>query len=210
MPIKKAKCKICRRIGEKLFLKGDKCFSPKCPLLRKPYPPGDPQGKTQKKLSEYGRQLRETQKLKKMYGLSDRHFKKIVREVLKKRGKEDVSDLLLRRIEKKIFNVIYRVGLAPSRDAARQLISHGHFCLNGKRVTVPSIEVKVGDEISLREGSKKLTYFKNTLPLVKTENIPSWLSFDKEKCVIKVIDEPKVDDLRAKIDVPLILARYSR
>ncbi|HOK35398.1 MAG TPA: 30S ribosomal protein S4 [Candidatus Pacearchaeota archaeon] len=206
----KNQCKICRRAGEKLFLKGDKCYSPKCPLLRKPAPPGMTPKKRKGGLSEYGKELKEAQKLKKMYAISDRQFKKIIKEVLAKKGKEDVSMVLMKKIEKMLSNVVFKAQLAKSRASAKQLISHGHFLLNGRKVTVPSIEVKVGDEIRLKDRSKKNSYFQTVIPLIKKENIPSWLSFDKEKIVIKVVQEPNIDEIGIKINVPLILSFYSR
>ncbi len=204
-------CKICRRIGEKLFLKGDKCSSPKCPLLRKPYPPGaSPKKQKSTVLSEYGRELRETQKLKKMYFISEKQFKNLVKECLKKRGKEDVSQLLIKKLEKKLYNVVYRAGYARSRRGAKQLVSHGHFLLNKKKVTIPSIEVKVGDEIRIRESSQKKPYFVKTLPMIEKEkNIPSWISFDKDKTSLKIVSEPDVESLGIKADIPLIISFYS-
>mgnify|MGYP001049923173 CR=1 FL=1 len=208
-----SKCKICRRVGEKLFLKGDKCSSQKCPFLRKPYPPGVPakrRRQRRRRISEYGAQLKEAQKLKKTYGIDERQFKKIIKEILKRRGKEDISELLLKKIEKRFSNIIYRAGLAKSRDSARQLVSHAHFILNSRKANIPSLKIKVGDEIKLKERSKNNTYFKNIIPLIKTENIPSWLFFDKGKGVIKVVREPNVEEIGAKIDVPLVLAFYSK
>jgi len=204
-----SKCKICRRAGEKLFLKGDKCVSQKCPFLRKPYPPGLPPKRRRIRISEYGSQLREAQKLKKIYGIDERHFKKIIKEILKKRGREDVSEILLKRVEKSLLNIIYRVGFAKSRDSAKQLISHFHFLLNGKKVNIPTQEVKIGDEIKLKEKSKNIPYFKNIISLIKPENIPSWLSFDKDKGFIKVVREPKSEEIGVKINIPLVLAFYS-
>jgi small subunit ribosomal protein S4 len=210
--MKNNSCKICRRVGEKLFLKGEKCSSPKCPLLRKPFPPGKtPRKTTKKRLSEYGEELREAQKLKKTYSISEEQFKKIEKEVLKKLGKEDVSKLLIRRLEKKLFNVIYRAGLATSRRGAKQLVSHGHFILNKRRVDVPSIEVKVKDEIKIKDKSKNSAYFKKILPaLKKNEKVPSWLSLDKNKIIIKVVSEPETEDIQKQIDVPLIISFYSK
>jgi len=204
-----SKCKICRRAGEKLFLKGDKCVSQKCPFLRKPYPPGLPPKRRRIRISEYGSQLREAQKLKKIYGIDERHFKKIIKEILKKRGREDVSEILLKRVEKSLLNIIYRVGFAKSRDSAKQLISHSHFLLNGKKVNIPTQEVKIGDEIKLKEKSKNIPYFKNIISLIKPENIPSWLSFDRDKGFIKVVREPKSEEIGVKINIPLVLAFYS-
>lgn len=204
------KCKICRRIGERLFLKGDKCLSQKCPLLRKPYPPGILPKRRKPKLSEYGEQLKEAQKLKRMYVIEERPFKKLIREVLKKRGKEDVSTLLLKRLEKRLSNVISKVGLAKSRTSARQLISHSHFLLNGRKINIPSLEVKIGDEIKLKESSKQKAYFRNILSLIKKENIPSWLSFDKKDGIVKVIGEPKIEETKIKANIPLVLSFYSK
>jgi small subunit ribosomal protein S4 len=205
-----AKCKICRRAGEKLFLKGDKCLSPKCPLLRKPSSPGTAPKKRKRGLSEYGKELREAQKLKKMYNIQDRQFRKIIKEVSAQRGKKDVSELLVKKIEEMLLNVIFRAQLANSRRQASQLISHGHFLLNGRRITIPLIKVRVGDEIKLKDKSKNSPYFKNTLSLIKKENIPSWLSLDKDKVLIKVVQEPNIDEIGIKIDIPLILSFYSR
>jgi len=207
-----SKCKICRRVGEKLFLKGDKCLSQKCPFLRKPYPPGLPPKRTKRrriKISEYGAQLREAQKLKKIYGIDERHFKKLIKEVLKKRGKEDVSELLLKRVEKSFSNIIFKVGFTKSRDSAKQLVSHAHFLLNNRQVNIPTQEVKVGDEIKLKEKSKTMNYFKNIISLIKPESIPSWLSFNKDKGIIKVVREPKAEEIGVKINIPLVLAFYS-
>lgn len=204
---KNAACKICRRLGEKLFLKGEKCLSPKCPFLRKPYPPGI--HKKSIKLTGYGEELKEVQKLKKMYYLKEKQFKKIVRNVLKKRGKEDLSLLLLKKLEVQLFNIIYRAGLASSRRGARQLVSHGHFLLNGKNVNIPSIEVKLNQEIKLKESSKNKNYFKNILPLIKEKEVPSWISFDKEKNIIKVVNEASVTNIN-KVNIPLIFSFYSR
>jgi len=204
------KCKICRRVGEKLFLKGDKCFSPKCPFLKKPSPPGIVSKKRRERISEYGRELKEAQKFKKMYGIQEKEFKRIVQGVLKKRGREDVSDLLIRDTEKKLSNIIFRTGISKSRRGAKQLISHGHFLLNGKEVNIPSIKVKKGDEIRIKEKSQKNSYFKSNLPLIKEDNIPSWFSFEKEKFSIKVVREPKIEEAGIKVDIPLILSFYSR
>lgn len=204
-------CKICRRVGEKLFLKGEKCSSSKCVILRKPFPPGEtPKKQRRGTLSEYGKELRETQKLRKMYVISENSFKKLVKEVLKKRAKQDISTLLISRLEKRIANIIFRVGISKSRKGAKQLISHGHFLLNEKKVDIPSIELKVGDEIKIIESSKKKTYFSKALPLLEKESkIPTWLSFNKEKTLIKVVSEPNVDELGINVDIPLIISFYS-
>lgn len=208
--MKNDKCKICRRVGEKLFLKGDKCLSSKCPFLKKPSPPGIVSKRRMVRVSEYARELKESQKIKKMYGIQDKEFKRIIKKVLKKRGKEDISNILIKELEKKISNVIFRIGIAKSRRGAKQLISHGHFLLNGKEVNIPSIKIKTGDEIRLKEKSKKSHYFKNSLSLLKKEDIPSWLSFKKENFSAKVIDEPAIEKIGIKVNIPLILSFYSR
>jgi len=206
-----AKCKICRRSGEKLFLKGDKCSSPKCALLRKPSPPGaSPQKRRRIEVSEYGKEMKEAQKIKKMYGIQDRQLKKIVKDIIEKKGQKDASETLIKELEMMLSNIIFRSQLARSRAEARQLVSHGHFLLNGKKIDIPSAKTKVGDEIKLKEKSKKSSYFKNILTMVKTENIPNWLSFDKNNFLIKVVREPSIDEIGDKTNVPLILSFYSR
>ena len=203
-------CKVCRRIGEKLFLKGDKCLSSKCPFLKKPSPPGIVSKRRMVRTSEYGRELKESQKIKKTYGIQDKEFKKIIQKILKKRGKEDISNLLIKNIEKKLSNVIFRIGISKSRRGAKQITSHGHFLLNGKAVNIPSINIKIGDKIELKEKSKKSSYFKNSVALIKKEDIPSWISFKKENFSAKVVKEPTVKEVGIKVDIPLILSFYSR
>lgn len=205
-------CKICRRAGDKLFLKGEKCSSPKCPFLRKPFPPGEtPKKRKVGAVSEYCKELKEVQKLKKAYLVSGEQFRKIIKESLLKMGKEDVSKLLIKKLEKKLFNVVYRAGFSTSRRGAKQLISHGHFLLNGKKVDIPSIEIKLNDEIKIKEKSKNSSYFKKILPSLKKENNPpSWLKINKEKSVIKVVSEPETEDIEKQVDVPSIFSFYGR
>lgn len=207
-----SKCKICRRAGEKLFLKGDKCLSQKCAFLRRPTPPGQlkKKGKTKRVLTEYGKEMKEVRKLKKTYRIKEKSLKRIIKEVLKKRKKEDVSLLLIQELEKMLFNVIFRTGLAKSREGARQLVSHRHFILRGRRVNIPTIKVRIGDEIKIYEKSKEKPVFKNIFPLLKKENVPSWFSFDNEKKIIKVVGEPTLKDAGVKINTPLILSFYSK
>lgn len=192
-------------------MKGDKCSSPKCPILRKPYPPGkNPKKKVPILLSEYGKELRESRKMRVIYCIGEKPFKNIVKEVLKKMEREDASRLLIKTLEKKIYNVIYKAGFAKSRRGAKQLVSHGHFLLNKKKIDIPSIEVKVGDEIEIREGSKNREYFKRLATAYKKENIPSWISVNPKNLSIKVVSEPDTEEIEKQIDVPLILSFYSR
>jgi small subunit ribosomal protein S4 len=178
------KCKKCRRAGEKLFLKGEKCFSPKCPIIRKPYPPGK-FGKSRRKrpnrgLSEYGVQLREKQKLKFSYGLRERQFANYLKEANKKGG-GDAKTYLLELLESRLDNVVFRFGLTDSRSQARQIISHGHIMVNNRKVTIPSYRVKISDKISIRPQSIKKIIFRDLDIKLKKYNPPSWINFDKEK-----------------------------
>jgi small subunit ribosomal protein S4 len=211
MRVKEAKCRICRRLGIKLFLKGEKCFSPKCPMVKRPYPPGLPGKRRKSPPSEYKKELIEKQKLRYWYGLSDSQLKKYVREVLEKRGKvEDVSALLIQNLEKRLDNVVYRLGFAVSRDQARQLVSHKFFLVNGKPVNIPSFSLKVGDTISLKPQKLKKAIFKDLKERLKKHQVPSWLSLDPEKFEGKVISEPKVEEVAPPVEVSAVFEFYSR
>jgi small subunit ribosomal protein S4 len=211
MRIKRAKCRICRRLGVKLFLRGERCLSPKCPMVKRPYPPGELGKKRKSPPSEYKKELIEKQKLRYWYGLSDRQLKKYVREVLKKRGKvEDVSTLLIQNLEKRLDNVVYRLGFALSRDQARQLVSHKFFLVNGKPVNIPSFSLKVGDVISLKPQKSKKVIFKDLKEKLKKHPVPSWLSLDPEKLEGKIISEPKVEEVAPPVEVSAVFEFYSR
>ena len=146
-----AKCKICRRAGEKVFLKGDKCFSVKCPVTRRPFPPGPKSKKRKRGVSEYGKELREKQKMRFWYGLGEKQFKNYVKDILSKRGKEDNELSLIKKLEMRLDNVIFKLGFALSRVQARQMVTHGHFLLNGRKHNIPSSFLKQGDIITLKE-----------------------------------------------------------
>jgi small subunit ribosomal protein S4 len=209
--MKEAKCKICRRLGVKLFLRGEKCFSPKCPMVKRPYPPGQKGKRRLSPPSEYARELREKQKLKKWYNLEERQFKRYVKEALAKRGKvEDASVYLIQKLEKRLDNVVFRLGFAQSRDQARQLVSHGHFLVNGKPVNIPSFSLKVGDVISLKPQKTKKVIFKDLKSKLKKEKIVSWLSLDVEKLEGKIIAEPKVEEIAPPVEVSAIFEFYSK
>jgi len=211
MRIKEAKCRICRRLGVKLFLRGEKCLSPKCPMVKRPYPPGLPGKRRKSPPSEYKKELIEKQKLKYWYGLSERQLKKYVKEVLEKRGKvEDVSTLLIQNLEKRLDNVVYRLGFAVSRDQARQLVSHKFFLVNGKPVNIPSFSLKVGDTVSLKPQKLKKAIFKDLKERLKKHQVPSWLSLDLEKFEGKVISEPKVEEVAPPVEVSAVFEFYSR
>jgi small subunit ribosomal protein S4 len=207
----KQKCRICRRIGVKLFLRGERCLSPKCAMVKRPYPPGQKGKRRSTPPSEYKRELTEKQKLKYWYNLEERQLKKYVKEILDKRGKvEDASVLLIQNLEKRLDNVIYRLGFASSRDQARQLVSHKFFLVNGKPVNIPSFFLKVGDVISLKPQKSKKVIFKDLKEKLKKHPVPSWLSLDPEKLEGKVIAEPKVEEVAPPVEVSAIFEYYSR
>jgi len=209
------KCKICRRAGKKLFLKGEKCFSPKCPMVKKPYPPGIKGKRRQGMLSEYGKELREKQKLKLWYNLRENQFKKYVKEVLEKTkrssGKiENPSEMLIRELETRLDNVIFRLGLAASRFHARQLVSHGHFMVNKRSVNIPSFQVKKGDIIEVKKNKRNKAVFKDLALKLKNHQVPSWLSFNIEKFEAKVTGSPNLEEAAPPAEVSSVFEFYSK
>ena len=209
----KSVCKICRRLGVKLFLKGEKCLSPKCPMVKRPYQPGI-KGKRRKKmsaLSEYGKELSEKQKLKNWYNLGERQFKKYVKEVLAFRGKvEDATSLLVEKLEMRLDNVIFRLGFASSRIQARQLVNHSHFLVNGKKVNIPSYQLKKGDKISLHPRFLKSKFFQNLQPKLKKQKPPPWLAFNLEKLEAEVKSLPTIEEAAPPAEISSIFEYYSR
>lgn len=187
------KCKRCRRIGEKLFLKGEKCFTPKCPLTRKPYAPGifgkrGPK-KARRGMSDYGVQLRDKQKTKFSYGLRERQFAIYVKEAAKKFG-GNAQEFLFQFLESRLDNVVFRLGFSASRFGARQLVSHGHILVNGKKVDIPSYRIKIGDKISIRPQSVEKGIFKDIDIKIKKYNPPVWISLDKAKKEGEIVGKP--------------------
>jgi len=204
------KCKICRRLGVKLFLKGERCFSPKCAMVKKPYPPGLKK-KRGSSLSEYGKELREKQKLKNWYNLRERQFKKYVKEVLEKRANvEDASALLIKKLESRLDNVVFRLGFALSRSLARQMVNHGHFLVNGKKVDIPSYMVKKGDKIKVNPKSQQKNLFKEILPRLKKHNPPLWLKLYPEKMEAEVVGEPSIEEASPPAEISSIFEFYSK
>ncbi|MBI4691881.1 MAG: 30S ribosomal protein S4 [Candidatus Terrybacteria bacterium] len=190
-----SKCKKCRRIGEKLFLRGEKCFGPKCPLSRKPYAPGI-FGKTKRKrgkkgLSEYAIQLREKQKMKLTYGIQERQFSNYLKEANKK-GKGDAGARLLELLELRLDNVVFRLGLAESRAKARQIVSHGHIMVNNRKANIPSFRLRVGNKISIKPQSINKGFLKDIDIKLKKYNPPSWIKFDKNKKEGEIMGRPKI------------------
>lgn len=206
-----AKCKICRRLGVKLFLKGEKCLLPKCPMVKKAYPPGQRRKRRPSPLSEYGKELREKQKLKNWYNLKEKQFKKYVKEILQKgRRGEDVADFLIKKLESRLDNVVFRLGFASSRAQARQLISHGHFLVNGRTINIPSYQLKKGDKITISAKTRKKTIFHNFLTLIKKQKPPPWLQLNVEKLEGKVIGLPTLDEAGPPVEISPIFEFYSR
>lgn len=204
-------CKTCRRLGQKLFLKGERCLSPKCAMIKRATPPGHERKRRGGSASEYKKLLNEKQSLKKWYGLSERQFKRYVLETLKKMGRvDDVSLELIRRLEKRLDNVIFRLGFAKSRAGARQLVSHGHFLINQKPVNIPSYQVKKGDVISIKPSKIKKAGFAELENMIKKQESPAWLSLDKTNFEARCIGEPNAEEVNPPAEVPLIFEFYSR
>lgn len=205
------KCKICRRLGAKLFLRGERCFSPKCPMVRKPYPPGQKRKRRFSPPSEYAKELREKQKLKSWYNLGEKQFRNYVRSVLERKGeREDVANLLIERLESRLDNVVFNSGFAKSRAQARELISHSFFLVNGKPVNIPSYSVKKGDTISIRPQKLKKVIFKDLKNSLKKHKTPNWLQLDIEKLEGKVVNLPTLEEASPPVEISSIFEYYSR
>lgn len=200
-----ADCKLCRREGCKLFLKGERCLSKKCAMERRAVAPGV-HGAAKKKNSEYGLQLREKQKVKRAYGLLEKQFHKYYVEANRMKGV--VGDNMLSLIERRLDNVVFRMGIGSSRAECRQIVNHGHITVNGKNVNIPSYQVKVGDVIAIKENKKNKEMFKE-LKDVKVV-MPKWLEFDAEKLSGKIIALPQRDDVDMNIQEHLIIELYSK
>lgn len=204
-----AKCRQCRRAGEKLFLKGDRCLTAKCGIVRRAYAPGVHGKKASRSQSEYGNQLAVKQKIKRIYGVLERQFRKHFEEVRNKPGA--TGDLLLSRLEMRLDNIVYRMGLAASRQQARQLVNHGLISVNGKKMTIPSAEIKVGDVVSARATKKEKTYFKNIAQTLKNKkDFPVWISFDSSKSEGKIVGVPTKNDTGINVDAQVVVEYYSR
>ena len=209
--MKENSCKICRRFGQKLFLKGERCSSPKCAMIKRSYPPGQKKKRRTRSMSEYNKELREKQKLRNWYNLKEHQFKKYIQEVLAKRGKAlNLSLELIKKLEKRLDNVIFRMNLAQSRKEARQLISHSYFLVNGKEINIPSFEVKKGDIISLRKGKKEKNVFKDFLTLSPKIQIPSWVQFNVKKMEGKIIAEPSLEEALPPAEILSVFEFYSK
>jgi small subunit ribosomal protein S4 len=207
----KDKCKTCRAAGEKLFLKGEKCMTAKCPMVRRPYSPGFQGKKRRRYISDYAKELLEKQKLKIWYNLKEKQFKKYVKQVLEKRGQvEDAQSLLIEKLETRLDNVVYRLGFASSRAQARQMVNHGHLLINGKKVNIPSFQLRKGDKISFRDSSKKKPFFGQIQANLKNHRPPSWLKLDLKKMEAEVVSSPSFDEAMPPVEISTVFEFYSR
>ncbi len=200
-------CRLCRRENLKLYLKGDRCYGDKCAVERRSYPPGQ-HGQSRAKFSNYGVQLREKQKVKRMYGLVENQFHNFFVKAERQKGITGTNLLIL--LERRLDNMVYRLGFANSRNEARQLVRHGHFNVNGKKVSIPSYLVKVGDVIELREKSRKNAKINESLEAVARRGVPSWLELNKEQYQGRVAALPAREDLTMPIKEQLIVELYSK
>ena len=204
---KDEQCRICRREGQKLFLKGSRCYTDKCSVTRRNYAPGE-HGQGKKKLSEYGTQLREKQKTKSFYGVGEKQFRKYFEMAENKKG--ITGENLLQILESRIDNVVYRAGFGTSRAQARQLVNHGHFDVNGKKVDIPSYLVKEGDVISVREIKQDSKIIKENVEANKARPVPTWLEKDNDKLQVKVIRLASREDVDIPVEEHLIVELYSK
>ncbi|MFH0988212.1 MAG: 30S ribosomal protein S4 [Parcubacteria group bacterium] len=206
-----AKCKKCRREGAKLFLKGDRCLGSKCGVTRRNYIPGmhGPKiGRGGNRLTGYGSQLREKQKAKRTYRILERQFVKYYASAIKKTG--NTASHLFEALETRLDNAIYRAGFVPSRDLARQLVNHGHFLLNGKRMDIPSYQVKIKDKITIKPSSMRLVAFQNLVEVLANKEIPEWLHVDAKELSIAVVGAPELAKSAPSFDLRAIIEFYSR
>jgi len=199
---------LCRRERQKLFLKGTKCYTEKCPVDKRTYPPGQHGQNRRQRISEYGVQLREKQKVRRMYGLVEKQFHNYFERAIRHTGK--TGDALVKFLERRFDNVIYRLGLAPSRKSARQLILHGHFTINGNAVNIPSYLLKAGDVVQVREKSRKLDIIHASMKRVKDNALSPWLSIDKANMSGTFLNVPERAEVPLNANEQLIVELYSK
>ncbi len=202
------RCKICRRHGVKLFLKGQRCYTDKCAFERRAYGPGQHGQRRRRKPSDYGLQLKEKQKAKRIYGVLERQFRNYYAEADRQKG--ITGENLMRLLERRLDNVVYRLGFAYSRSAARELVVHGHITVNGRKVDIPSYQVKVGDEVRVREKSQKLHEVRMSVDAKSGVGTVDWLELDPKKFQGRVLDLPSRDQIPSPVNEQLIVNFYSR
>lgn len=203
-------CKLCRREGMKLFLKGERCSSPKCALERRSYAPGmhGRQAQYRRRVSDYGRQLRAKQRVRRIYGVLERQFRRYFELARRTRGRTGAELLCI--LERRLDNVVYRLGLGDSRAQARQLVSHGHFEVNGRKLNIPSALVKAGDEVQVRGSSRDNGHFLGLAEILEHRSVPEWLSLNASEMSGTVVSLPKREQIDVPADEQLIVAYYSR
>lgn len=202
------KCKQCRRAGEKLFLKGERCNTTKCGMVKRNFPPGFHGPKGKKRLTDYGQQLTEKQKARKQYNLLEKQFKLIFEKAKKQTG--NTGDNFIKLLESRFDNILYRIGLGDSRSQARQMINHGHFAINGEKVNIPSYQLKTGDTITINTAKKEAKLFKGLEDKLKKKEIPGWLHFDLKKLNVKVLHKPSIKDITPNFNIQMIIEFYSK
>ena len=200
-------CRLCRREGKKLFLKGERCYGPKCALSRRAYAPGQ-HGQGRKKVSEYGLQLRAKQQAKRYYGVIENQFAHYFELASKQSGQ--AGENLLRILESRLDNVVYRSGLASSRKEARQLVRHGHYTLNGHKANIPSILLKAGDVVAVADKSRQNEKLKAVIEANSAHPVPTWMSFDPEKMTVVINQLPNREDIDLDVEEHLIVELYSK
>jgi len=205
---KDAVCRLCRREGMKLFLKGTKCFSDKCPVEKRNFPPGQ-HGKDRKpKIVGYGLQLREKQKAKRIYFTQEGQFRNYFEKAARTKGV--TGELLLQQLERRLDNIVYRLGFASSRRQARQLVRHGHVHVDGRKVNIPSYQITVGEEITIRESSRKLPILELAKDFASHQDAPNWLDIDRDNCKGRIVALPKREDIQLPVNEQLIVELYSK
>jgi len=200
-------CRVCRREGDKLFLKGDRCFTEKCSVERRKYPPGQ-HGQRRTKISDYGIQLREKQKTRKSYGIFEKQFRIYFHEAERRKG--TTGELLLQLLERRLDNAAFRMGFAINRREARQFITHGHFTVNGRAVSIPSYLVKAGDVIEVREKSRKIPSLADNMSRLENRGIPAWVEVDSASFKGKVLHIPSREEMQLPVQEQLIVELYSK
>ena len=202
------KCRQCRREGIRLYLKGERCYGDKCAIEKRGYAPGEHGQSRRTKLTPYGQQLREKQKARRIYGIMERQFRNYFHVAERKIGV--TGEILLQLLETRLDNLVYRLGIAPSRNAARQLVLHGHIGVNGRRVDIPSFRVRPGDSIAVVEASRQLTVIKETVANRRRTEMQEWLEFDEKGMVGRLLSVPKRDQIPVPLQEQLIVELYSK
>lgn len=202
-----AKCKLCRRENLKLFLKGERCYTEKCAMERRPYPPGQ-HGQARVKISEYGLQLRDKQKMRRVYGILERQFRLYYKEAARRKGV--TGEQLIQLLERRLDNFVYRAGLANNREEARHFVQHGHFTVNGKKVNIPSQQVKVNDVIAVVDGSKQNPHILSAVANIEKRQLAQWIDLDSQKLTAKVKQLPARDDVTLPMQEQLVVELYSK